>query len=86
VRNSGSGTDTDTSTRIVEPRASPPAVPNRDPSRSPQHRTLASGEALNSENGAMMQPTPQRDRGDGLAYTKKTPNPSGNQESGQKRT
>lgn len=62
----------DTSTGIVESRASsPPAPPNRDPNRSSQHRTLASGDALYSENGSKMQPVPQRDRGDGLAYTKK---------------
>jgi len=85
VRGSGSGTDTDTGTRIVEPRASPLAAPNRDPNRS-QHRTLASGDALYSENGARMHPVPQRDRGDGLAYTKiSPPNPSGTQEPGQKR-
>ncbi|KAH8996361.1 hypothetical protein EDB92DRAFT_1598121 [Lactarius akahatsu] len=69
VRGSGSGTNTGAGT--VEPRTSPPAAPNRDPNRSRQHRTLASGDALYSENGAKMQPVPQRDRGDGLAYTKK---------------
>jgi len=71
VRGSGSGTDTGASASTVEPRASPPPAPNRDPNGSAQHRTLASGDALYSENGAMMQPAPQRDRGDGLAYTKK---------------
>ncbi|KAH9006542.1 hypothetical protein EDB86DRAFT_2824750 [Lactarius hatsudake] len=76
VRGSGSRTDTNAGASTVEPRASPPAAPNRDPNRSPQHRTLASGDALYSENGAKMQPVPQRDRGDGLAYTKKSPNPS----------
>jgi hypothetical protein len=45
-------------------------VPNRDPDRA-QHRTLATGEALRAENGAKMQPVPQRDRGDGLPYTKR---------------
>ncbi|KAH9048414.1 hypothetical protein EDB84DRAFT_229572 [Lactarius hengduanensis] len=70
----GSGSRTDAGAGTVEPRTSPPAAPNRDPNRSPQHRTLASGasgDALYSENGAKMQPVPQRDRGDGLAYTKK---------------
>ncbi|KAI9465748.1 hypothetical protein BJY52DRAFT_1183327 [Lactarius psammicola] len=31
----------DTDAGTVEPRASPPAPPNRDPNRSAQHRTLA---------------------------------------------
>jgi hypothetical protein len=56
---------------IVEPRAQPLDAPNRDPDRA-QHRTLVTGEeALRAENGAKMQPVPQRDRGDGLPYTKR---------------
>jgi hypothetical protein len=58
----------------VEPRSPPLDAPNRDPADRAQHRTLSPGgeeEALRAENGAKMQPTPQRDRGDGLAYTKR---------------
>jgi hypothetical protein len=58
---------------VVEPRSPPLDAPNRDPADRAQHRTLSPGgeEALRAENGAKMQPTPQRDRGDGLAYTKR---------------
>ncbi|THH08494.1 hypothetical protein EW146_g8966 [Bondarzewia mesenterica] len=51
----------------------PPVEPNRQ-----QHRTMTTvsqeGEGempLTNKNGGMMHPTPQRDRGDGLAYTKR---------------
>lgn len=72
MRNSDSGTGNDAGSGIVEPRtSSPPAPPNRDPDRSPQHQSTTSGDALYSENGAKMQPVPQRDRGDGRVYTKK---------------
>ncbi|KAH9962977.1 hypothetical protein BC827DRAFT_1266763 [Russula dissimulans] len=49
----------------VELRTVPPDAPNRDPDRS-QHRAPSLGEeALRAENGAMMHPVSQRDRGDG---------------------
>lgn len=73
VRRGGSGTTRPDarSASNVESRAVPPDAPNRDPDRS-QHRTLSAGEEpLHAENGAMMHPVPQRDRGDGLAYTKR---------------
>ncbi|KAI0250682.1 hypothetical protein BJV78DRAFT_1283093 [Lactifluus subvellereus] len=73
VRGTGSGT-TRPNTRTastIEPRTLPPDAPDRNPDRS-QHRTLSSGgEVLRAENGATMHPVPQRDRGDGLPYTKR---------------
>jgi hypothetical protein len=73
ARGAGSGT-TRQGTRkasAVEPREAPLDAPNRDSDRS-QHRTISAGEEpLRAENGAMMHPVPQRDRGDGLAYTKR---------------
>lgn len=51
----------------------PPKEPNRE-----QHRTIATvrrdGEGahpLRDDHGGFLHPTPQRDRGDGLAYTKR---------------
>jgi hypothetical protein len=73
VRGAGSGTARADArpASTVESRAVPPDAPNRDPDRS-QHHTLSAHEgAPHAENGAMMQPVPQRDRGDGLAYTKR---------------
>ncbi|KAI0261620.1 hypothetical protein BC834DRAFT_461228 [Gloeopeniophorella convolvens] len=76
VRGEGSGTPDARVTRRagdIDSRALPLGVPTREPDRA-QHRTLASGGApLYAENGAMMHPVPQRDRGDGFAYTKKQP-------------
>jgi len=80
---SGSGTGTQagtgfptthqTRTSTLEPRTLPLDAPNRDPGADrSQHRTLSPGEeALHSESGAKMQPVPQRDRGDGVPYTKR---------------
>jgi hypothetical protein len=63
------------SASTVEPRTVSLDAPNRDPDRS-QHRTLsADEEPLRAENGAKMQPVPQRDRGDGLAYTRRVSRP-----------
>jgi len=73
VHGAGSGTTRPDArpASTVESRAVPLDAPNRDPDRS-QHRTLSAGEEpLHAENGAMMHPVPQRDRGDGLAYTKR---------------
>ena len=58
---------------LVEPRATP--LGGRvEPNRA-QHRTMASiqdGSApILAQNGSYLQPAPQRDRGDGLAYTKR---------------
>ncbi|KAI0042706.1 hypothetical protein FA95DRAFT_1609960 [Auriscalpium vulgare] len=60
----------------VAVRATPLDPPTRATDRA-QHRTIAvvmkeHGAIPVDENGANMQPAPQRDRGDGLAYTKKT--------------
>jgi len=77
VRGAGSGTGTGTtrtntrSTSTVEPRAVPLDAPDRDPDRSQHRAQSAVEEPLRAENGAMMHPVPQRDRGDGLAYTKR---------------
>jgi hypothetical protein len=74
VRGTGSSTPTGPNKRpanVVESRTLPLDAPNREPDRS-QHRTLSSGdEVLRAENGAPMHPVPQRDRGDGLPYTKR---------------
>ena len=73
VRGAGSGTARPDArpASTVESRAVPPDAPNRDPDRS-QHHTLSAHEGVpHAENGAMMHPVPQRDRGDGLAYTKR---------------
>ncbi|KAH9973778.1 hypothetical protein BGW80DRAFT_1458828 [Lactifluus volemus] len=74
VRGAGSGTPTVPNKRpanTVESRTLPLDAPNHDPDRS-QHRTLSSGDGvLRAENGAVMHPVPQRDRGDGLPYTKR---------------
>ena len=55
----------------------PPKEPNRE-----QHRTIATvrrdGEGahpLRDDHGGFLHPTPQRDRGDGLAYTKRVGTP-----------
>ena len=73
---SGSGAGTQAGTGFAtthQTRTSTPDAPNRDPGADrSQHRTLSPGEeALHSESGAKMQPVPQRDRGDGLPYTKR---------------
>lgn len=67
----GAGSANKRPANAVESRTLPLDAPNHDPDRS-QHRTLSSGdEVLRAENGAAMHPVPQRDRGDGLPYTKR---------------